>query len=348
MSRAGLAVLAAAAALAAARAIVHGGEDLYVAAVVIAAGLVAGALGLLMVGHLLSEDWLRPVRAEAEALALTAPLVAVLALPIGLDLVRFAPWTAPPEALPPGRVAFLAPSFVLARGGLAVATLSALALWLVGTREPRRASAVGLFGLMPATTVLAIDWALFREPSWWSGLYPFAFAIGQLLGALAIGMAVSLLSAEEIDRPVMVSVERALLTLALLSAWAWFGQFLVVWYGDLPNETAWYLRRAAGLPFAAGAAALVSLAAALACLAPPGVGRRTMLAGALLLVTHHVAHMIFLLRPNSEAGALGAALGCGALAAWSAAGVLAFRARAEAGRPPAEDQGVSHGVRPGT
>jgi hypothetical protein len=52
------------------------------------AGLAAGALGLLMIGHLLGSYWLSPVRDELEAAAVTMPLLAILALPLLLGLDR--------------------------------------------------------------------------------------------------------------------------------------------------------------------------------------------------------------------------------------------------------------------
>jgi hypothetical protein len=61
------------------------------------AGLSAGAIGALAIGHLLREDWLQPVREPLEAMARTAPLVAVMACPCSPRPISSTPGRAPPR-----------------------------------------------------------------------------------------------------------------------------------------------------------------------------------------------------------------------------------------------------------
>ena len=71
---------------------------------------------------------------------------------------------------------------------------------------------------------------------------------------------------------------------------------------------------------AAEGVAAVALVAAVAILVPPGVGRRTMIAGSALLLVQHAAHMLWLLGPRVSGAALslsGAAVLVG-LAVWLA------------------------------
>ena len=210
---------------------------------ILAAGFATGSLGLLMIGHLMSE-WLTPVRAEAEAAALTAPLLVAFAVPLAFSLSALYPWTDRGAlSLPPARAAYLTPSFFLIRGMLYLLVWTALALWITRTRRLRRTSAVGLALLAPTVTFAAADWVLSREPLWWSSLFGFSFAMSQLLAALAGAILISLLRPEHPSARRMQSLERALLTLAFLALWAWFVQFLIVWLGNLPHEVAWYLAR---------------------------------------------------------------------------------------------------------
>jgi hypothetical protein len=263
---------------------------------VLLAGLVVGSLGLLMIGHLMSEEWLTPVRSEAEAAALTAPCLFVVAVPLLPALGDIYPWAAGvPLALPRPRAAFLTTPFFLARGALYLAVWSALALWIARTVEPRRASAVGLALLAPTAAFAANDWILSRDPSWWSSLFGFGFSVSQLLAALAGGILVSLLRPEHPSPDRMRSLERALLTLALLTLWIWFVQFIIVWLANLPHEAAWYLDRWADRSRILVGIALPALLAAIFILAPPGFGRRTMIAGSALVLLHHVAHLLWLL-----------------------------------------------------
>ena len=265
-------------------------------AFVLLAGIVMGSLGLLTIGHLMKEEWLAPVRSEAEAAALTAPALVVLALPLLPVLGDLFPWAAraAPD-LPPGRATFLTPTFFVARAAAYLALYSVLALWLARTAAPRRASTIGLVLLVPTATFAGNDWILSRDPSWWSSLFGFAFAVSQLLAALAAAILVSLLRPEHPRPSRMQSLERALLTLALLTFWIWFVHFIVVWLANLPNEAAWYLARAERLWLLTGVA-LPCLAMAVVILAPPGFGRRTMIAGSALLIVQHVGHTLWLMR----------------------------------------------------
>ncbi|HEX2554985.1 MAG TPA: hypothetical protein VHL98_14895 [Microvirga sp.] len=309
---------------------------------VLASGLAAGSLGLLMIGHLMSEEWLKPVRSEAEAAALTLPLVATIALPLAFALGELYPWAgsaAPP--LPPGRAAFLSAPFFLARGALYLAAWTALALWITRTRHPRRTSAIGLAILAPTVTFAANDWVLSREPLWWSGLYGFSFALSQLLAALAGAILISLLRPEHPSAVRMQSLERALLSLALLALWAWFAPFLIVWLGNLPHEAAWYVARMGPWLWPFLWVALPALAVAVAILVPPGFGRRTMIAGSALILLHHGAHMLWLLGPAARqgpVGGLGALVGVALAGLWAAWFVVVLRGRPtfeeERGRPP--------------
>jgi hypothetical protein len=295
----------AAAAVAAAGAMLRpfGGPGLveaWLLAVVALSGLSAGALGLLMIGHLMSEDWLAPVRREAEALGLAIAVVAVLALPLAVSLDRLYPWADGDAALPSGRAAYLDPGFFLLRSAFYFATWIVLSFWIVRTRRKRRASAVGLALLGPTIVFAANDWVLSRDPQWWSSLFGFAYGVSQLLAALAFVLLL-VLSRRAPDTRRLTSLERALLTLALLALWTWFSQFLIVWLADLPQEAQWYLVRLGSWGWLLGIVALPALFVAIAILVPTGVGRWTMLLGACLVLLHHAGHMVWLVRPGAAA-----------------------------------------------
>jgi hypothetical protein len=296
---------------------------------IVLSGIASGSLGLIMFGHLLGEDWLAPIRDEAEAAALTLPLLLVLAAPLALGLEALYPWAHGAAAdLPALRAAYLDEGFFLLRGATYLLAWSGLAAWLVSTRRPRRASAVGLAVLAPTMTLAANDWVLSRDPDWWSSLFGFAFAMSQLLAALAGAILVSLLKREHPSARRMQSLERALLTLALLTLWTWFAQFIIVWLANLPNEAAWYLARAGDRLWLKTAVALPALLLAIVILVPPGAGRMTMLAGGLLLLLHHAFHMLWLLRPTATTPLVSVL----DVAVWSGIGVLWFSAAVLAAR----------------
>lgn len=335
-----------AAALAAA-AILLGGPaalEAWLPAFMLWAGLVIGALATLMIGHLLNEAWLQPVRPELEAAARTAPLLALLALPVLLGLEGLYPWAMPGEARlegPPG-VWFSADAFRI-RSALTLAILIGLG-WLVarpGTHVGR--SALGLAILLPTGSIAAQDWALSRDIEWFGSLQGSAMFIEQLAAALAGAVLLSLVRQGHPEQHRVAALERALLTLALLTLWLWFVQFVVVWMADLPAEAAWYLRRDGGWAWLKGGIILPALVAAIVLAIPPRSGPVRLGAVCGLLLVQHIGHLWWLVRPDSPLGApalwldlvLAPALGAACAAWWwsERRGVLTRPAPATASDP---------------
>ncbi|MBM6594944.1 hypothetical protein [Microvirga pudoricolor] len=265
-------------------------------------GLVIGSLGLLTLGHLMGEEWLHPVRREAEAASLTAPLLLPVAVPLALNLPALFPWMDGGMRLdlPALRDVYLSGPFFAGRGLIYLAGLPLLAYGVAQARQVRRASIVGLVVLVPLAMFAILDWVLSRTPLWWSSLFSVSFLLSQLLAALALAILVSLLRPEHHRRSRLISLERALLTLALLSLWSGFAEFLIVWFTDLPHEAAWYLSRAGNWLWLLGAA-VAALALAVVILVPPGIGRGIIGLGAALLLLHHFAYMTWLLWPITHA-----------------------------------------------
>ena len=202
-------------------------------------GIALGSLGLLMVGHLLGDIWLEPVRAELEAASLTMPLLAVLALPLAFGLEQLYPWATDSFAakvVPPVRRALYEPSGFVLRGAAYLACWTALALWIARPGSHRAASAVGLVLISVTTSLAAVDWFMSREPLFWSTLYGFAFAVSQLLAALAGAIAIALLRPGHPEAERLRSLERVLLTLAILALWVWFAQYIVIWLDQPPGR----------------------------------------------------------------------------------------------------------------
>jgi hypothetical protein len=301
-------------------------EALYIVFVALA-GIAMGSLVVLMVGHLMNEHWLAPVRAEAEAAALTLPLILLLGLVLAFGLSELFPWAGNPGDLPSARASYLSPGFFMIRSAVYLLICTGLAYWLTHTRHMRRASAIGLALLTPIVTFSAYDWVLSREPHLWSSLFGFAFGLGQVLAALASAILITLLKAEPAAPKRMASLERALLILLLLTAWTWFAQFIIVWLANLPQEVTWYLSRSddGDLILLGGSYAL--MLAAIVILVPSGVSRIAMIVGSALALLHHGTHMIWVLQPRGEPSWLGLGLILAVAAIWIVVYAAVMRAR---------------------
>jgi hypothetical protein len=301
-------------------------EALYIVFVALA-GIAMGSLVVLMVGHLMNEDWLAPVRAEAEATALTLPFLLLLGLLLAFGLGELFPWAGHPLDLPSVRAGFLSPGFFMIRSASYLLICTGLAYWLTHTRHLRSASAIGLALLTPVMTFSAYDWVLSREPQWWSSLFGLAFGLGQVLAALATAILITLLKKEPASPQRMASLERALLTLLLLTAWTWFAQFLIVWLANLPHEVAWYLKRSDDGNLTLLGTSYALMLAAIVILVPSGVSRMAMLIGSALALLHHTTHILWVLQPRGGLSWLALALLLAVAALWIGVYVTVMRAR---------------------
>lgn len=261
---------------------------------ILLAGVSAGALALLLTGHILGETWLQPIRAELEAIADLVPMVAVLALPILVYPEVLYRW-ADSGAMDPSHRVWLDTDFFIGRSVLYLAIWTAIASLAKRRHTSRMASAVGLVILIPAVSLAALDWLASRE-DWIPGFYGPAFAVSQLLAAMTLALLVTLIRPGHPHAGQVESLRTALLLLSLLTAWTWFTQFLIVWMADLPAEAAWYLGRA-GTWLVLQAIAVPALLIATVLLVAPHAGPLRLLVICGLLLVQHFAHLVWLIRP---------------------------------------------------
>ena len=261
---------------------------------ILLAGVSAGALALLLTGHILGEAWLQPIRAELEAVADLMPMVAVLAVPVLVYPGALYGWV--------GGDTGTADRDWLDAEFFAVRSYIYLAVWIaVASLAKRRhrlplASGIGLVILVPSVSLFALDWLASREPDWISGLYGPAFAVSQLLAAMSLGLLLTLIRPGRPNRVEAESLRVAVLALALLTLWTWFTQFVIVWMADLPPESAWYLRRS-GSWLVLQYCAIPALLVAIVMLVPPHAGPLRLVVIAGLLLVQHFVHLVWLIRP---------------------------------------------------
>jgi hypothetical protein len=101
-------------------------------------------------------------------------------------------------------------------------------------------------------TAGAIYWVMSMDPTWFSSVYGLLFLVGQGYSVLAFSIIVSIaLSKAEPFKTIMRQTEQhdlGKLTFAfvMLNIYLAFGQFLIIWSGNLPEEIPWYLDRIRG------------------------------------------------------------------------------------------------------
>jgi hypothetical protein len=101
-------------------------------------------------------------------------------------------------------------------------------------------------------TAAAVYWIMSLDVTWYSSVYGLLFLVGQGYGVLALSiiLAISLSKGEPFATILRQTEQHDLgkLTFAfvMLNIYLAFGQFLIIWSGNLPEEINWYLDRIRG------------------------------------------------------------------------------------------------------
>lgn len=202
-------------------------------------GAAVGAVAFRALFRVIDAGWARPLGplAGAPAAFLPAASLVLVVIVLGAGVV---PWIAHP-------VGWLSTPFLVGRQLVLNAVLFGLAYRsfraMSGVRPPtRRASIIYLLLFATVLSIWAFDFVL--GPTLESGdtlIGPYLFVGSFITGAALVtllGMARGVLSEEQrFDAAVLA------LTLAIFWAYLFWSQYLTVWYGNLPDETVFALRR---------------------------------------------------------------------------------------------------------
>jgi hypothetical protein len=233
-------------------------------------GITLGSMALLMLQHLTGGAWGVIIRRVLEAATRTLPLMLILFLPILLRLNQIYPWTNRAEmdqvpALREKAAHYLNPGFFMTRAAVyfAIWSLMMLALNAFSLQHDRTAdrrfakrlqmmSGPGLGVLIITITFASIDWVMSLDPAWSSTIYGLIFVASWSLSALAFGILVMswLAKREPMNAVVRTSHfhDWGNLMMALVMLWMYFAfsQYLIIWSGNLPEETTWFVARKHG------------------------------------------------------------------------------------------------------
>ena len=101
-------------------------------------------------------------------------------------------------------------------------------------------------------TVAVIYWVMSMDVTWYSSVYGLLFLVGQGYAVLALSIIVAIsLSEGEPYKTILRQVEqhdlgKLAFAFVMLNIYLAFGQFLIIWSGNLPDEINWYLDRIRG------------------------------------------------------------------------------------------------------
>lgn len=128
-------------------------------------------------------------------------------------------------------------------------TLASTPYWI---KKFENLSGPGIVVYALTMSAAAIYWVMSLDPTWYSSVYGLLFLVGQGYAVLALSIivAISLSKAEPYSTILRQTEQHDLgkMTFAfvMLNIYLAFGQFLIIWSGNLPEEINWYLDRIRG------------------------------------------------------------------------------------------------------
>ena len=228
-----------------------------------------GSLFFLLVLFVCRAGWSVTLRRVVENAMATLPLFALLFVPIWIGRHELFVWTDAADVAKnrvlQGQQPFLNDSFFLIRALIYFVSWSALAVYFSRqsqkqdasreeriTRRLQRLAAPGIVWFAITLTFAAIDWIMSLDPEWYStmiGVYyfsgallaSFAFLIVAIVAIQARGPLRGVVTVEHVH-----DVGKLLFGFTVFWAYIAFSQYFLIWYANIPEETAYYVERAHG------------------------------------------------------------------------------------------------------
>ncbi len=234
------------------------------------AGLSAGAMLFVAVLNMTNSRWGRPMKRPAEALGAFLPVAFLLFWVLYFGREEIFPWVRQPV---PGKETWLSAGFLFGRNGFGLFLLMAasMALLYYSLRMDREVRTPPqrekdwrmqiifspILGILYALvlSLFAFDLIMSLDPHWYSTLFGAYYFIGSFYTALAAlillsGLTRNPLGLEKFIQPRHFhDMGKLLLGFCLITGDFFYSQFLVIWYGNLPEETRYVILRVRQSPW---------------------------------------------------------------------------------------------------
>jgi hypothetical protein len=234
-------------------------------------GIAIGSIGFLLLQYLTGGAWGVVSRRVAEAATRTLPVLILLFIPLAIGVGSLYEWThlPPTEHVMLQRGWYMTPWGWILRSAFYFLLFGVMVYYLNHwsslqdkaqsfeesaryLEKASRFSGPTMVFWSLVVTFAAVDWVLTLDPHFFSTIWGLLFIAGWGLSCFCFIVTIlAFLS----DKPPMDRVlgrrhfhDLGKLVLALVMVWAYFNfaQFLIIWSGNIPEETSWFLARMKG------------------------------------------------------------------------------------------------------
>ena len=226
-----------------------------------------GGLFFVLITHVSRAAWCASIRRVSELLAVTVTLWSIMFVPIVAMVLMtpstaLFPWNGPESGLSAEKLGYLNGTWFTIRAIIYFGVWAIAASYYfarsreqdetgnaeISLRLQRYAGpAIMLFAL--SLNFAAFDWVMSIDPTWFSTMFGVYLFAASMMGFFAI-MIVIFLALQRNGRVLKyVNVEHyhdmSKFLFGFVFFWSYiaFSQFLLIWYANIPEETAWYLHR---------------------------------------------------------------------------------------------------------
>jgi len=228
-----------------------------------------GALFFVLLQHCTRAGWSVVVRRLAEAIAANVWVMAVLAIPVVYGIPHLYHWAdagaAAHDPLLAAKAGFLNPTFFIVRLVIYFLIWGIMATFFHRTSVAQDASgdpgltlrmerlaAPGMLLFALSLNFAAFDLLMSLDPHWFStifGVYYFSVAVVVFFAVMPkilywLQMSGVLPNAITIEH--YHDIGKLLFGFIVFWAYIAFSQYMLIWYGNLPEETEWFLKRQTG------------------------------------------------------------------------------------------------------
>ncbi len=233
----------------------------------------SGALFLVMFHHLFDAGWSVPIRRFCEHLAsLLFPVMAIFWIPIYLLRKHLYHWMSIADPASDHALKVKLPLFT--QSGFLLISLACFAVWWLLTNRLRYWSLKqdetggalptykmrfhcywGIFAFAITLTLAVFMWMTALEHEWFSTMYGVFYFAGSVWMTLALVYTITMvLSRQGVLTKVLHEhqfyfIGSLLFAFTVFYAYVTFAQYFIIWNGNMPEETFWYIQREKGTWF---------------------------------------------------------------------------------------------------